>query len=101
MEDKFEAFEEDFEEQVPNYVVWVFSYNANDMIIGDHFVSDHGPDAEAAAQAAEKLVNDPEALKQCALKDAAYVQVTVETVVEVDGWTVNAGNIFDEYVKLD
>ena len=100
MEDKFEAFEEDFEEQVPNYVIWVFSYTANDMIIGDYFVADFGPDAEAAAAHAEKLVSDPEALKQYALKDAAYVQVTVETVVEVDGWTTNAGNIFDEFVKL-
>lgn len=100
MEDKFEAFEEDFEEQTPNYAIWVFSYDANDNILGDHFVADFGDDPHKAVEYADALTAKPEELRKYAHKNAAYVQVEVETVVEVEDATENAGSIYNEFVKL-
>lgn len=84
----------------PNYVIFVFSYNDKDEIIGDHFVSDHGDAKALALDAANQLVDDKVKLKEYAHPNAAYVSVEIETVVERDDWTVNENTIFSEFVRF-
>lgn len=84
----------------PNYVIFVFSYNDKDEIIGEHFVSDHGSAKALALDAANQLVENPTKLKEYACPGAASVEVEVETVVEKDDWTVNENTIFSEFVHF-
>lgn len=84
---------DNIELQDPNYTIYVFSYDENDQILGDHFVADFGSDATRAVDFA-KLIDTAERAKIYAHKDAKYVIVEVETVVEVEDWTQNAGSIY-------
>lgn len=88
----------DFEEQDADYQVWVFTYDDLDNIIGDNFVQSFET-PEAAIFHAQELVDNPSSLKKYFKDNVAYVQVEVETVVEVEDHTENIGSLFNEFVN--
>lgn len=99
-EEAFEEFEEDFDAQKADYQVWVLGYDENDNITDfeEMVYSDPNPDNAVDYAKAFIKIGMLDSLKLP--DDIAYVEVLVETVVEVDGYEVNVGNLFDDHVLI-
>lgn len=89
---------EDFEAKPAEYQVWVFKYDDLDNIKDDTFVQSFST-PEAAIAHAQDMVDNPSSLSKYFTDDVAYIQVEVETVVDVEDHTENIGSLFNEFVN--
>lgn len=101
MEDeKFEPFEEDFEEQDASYQVWILGYDENEAITDFEVLVKSSSDAELAVNFAKEYI-DQEKYKKITYPDnVAYIEILVETIVDVEGTDTNVGTLFYAQLKI-
>ena len=106
MDDKFEAFEEDFEIDPPVYQVWLLGYDDKECITDfDELVATfYDPDQAikfAREYAAEEKYKKDYDLTSDNLK---YLEVLVETVVVMDnesGYEENVETLYTAHITLE
>lgn len=94
----------EFEGQDASYQIWVFTYDEDDNILDDDFLIKKYNDPNKAIEDAKVLVtklnlNDNN-IGIVFPKNAAYVEVVVETVVEIEDYETNIATLFSDHVIL-
>ena len=98
--EEFEEFEEDFDTENAEYQVWILGYDENYKITDfDKKLRSYSL-AESAVKFAEKYVADGEYENETIPDNVKYLEVLVETVLDVEGYEENVGNLFDETVEI-
>jgi len=91
-----------FELKPADYQVWVLGYDDKDEFVKEKFIQSF-IDPEKAIEFARNFVDGLETADKSTMDSRiAYLNVLVETVVQVEGEDMdeNVGTLFDEYVKV-
>ena len=105
MKDEFdELLEElnldDFFARDATYQVWVLGYDENEHITDFEVMVNKSKDAESMVEYAERYVEEEhyENLKFPA--EVKYIEVLVETVVDLEDYNENVGTLFSKIIKI-
>ena len=105
MKDEFdELLEElkldDFDAKDAMYQVWILGYDENENITDFEVMLNESKDAESMVEYTKKYVEE-ERYKTIAFPDEVkYIEVLVETIVELEGYTENVGTLFSKIIKI-
>ena len=105
MKDEFdELLEElkldDFDAKDATYQVWVLGYDENENITDFEVMIDESKDAESMVEYAERYVEEERYGIMAFPDEVKYIEVLVETVVDLEGYDENVGTLFSKIVKV-
>ena len=105
MKDEFdELLEElkldDFDAKDATYQVWVLGYDENENITDFEVLVDESKDAESMVEYAERYVEEERYGTMTFPKEVKYIEVLVETIVDLEGYDENVGTLFSKIVKV-
>ena len=105
MKDKFdELLEElkldDFDAKDATYQVWVLGYDENENITDFEVMIDESKDAESMVEYAERYVEEERYGTMAFPDEVKYIEVLVETVVDLEDYDENVGTLFSKIVKV-
>ena len=105
MKDSFdELLEElkldDFDAKDATYQVWVLGYDENENITDFEVMVHESKDAESMVEYAENYVEEERYGTMTFPDEVKYIEVLVETVVDLEGYDENVGNLFSKIVKV-
>lgn len=105
MKDKFnELLEElnldDFDAKDATYQVWVLGYDENENITDFEVMVDESKDAESMVECATNYVEEERYGTMTFPDEVKYIEVLVETVVDLEDYTENVGTLFSKIVKI-
>ena len=105
MKDEFdELLEElnldDFDAKDATYQVWVLGYDENENITDFEVLVDESKDAESMVEYAERYVEEERYGTMTFPDEVKYIEVLVETVVDLEGYDENVGTLFSKIVKV-
>ena len=105
MKDEFdELLEElkldDFDAKDAMYQVWVLGYDENENITDFEVLVDESKDAESMVEYAERYVEEERYGTMTFPDEVKYIEVLVETVVDLEGYDENVGTLFSKIVKV-
>ena len=105
MKDEFdELLEElnldDFDAKDAMYQVWILSYDENENITDFEVMLNESKDAESMVEYAKNYVEE-ERYETIAFPDEVkYIEVLVETVVDLEDYDENVGTLFSKIIKI-
>ena len=105
MKDKFdELLEElkldDFDAKDATYQVWVLGYDENENITDFEVMVDESKDVESMVEYAENYVEEERYENLKFPDEVKYIEVMVETVVDLEDYDENVGTLFSKIVKI-
>lgn len=105
MEDGFdELLEElnldDFDAKDATYQVWVLGYDENEHITDFEVMVDESKDAESMVECATNYVEEECYGTMTFPDEVKYIEVLVETVVDLEDYTENVGTLFSKIIKI-
>ena len=105
MKDSFdELLEElkldDFDAKDATYQVWVLGYDENENITDFEVMVDESKDAESMVEYAERYVEEERYGTITFPDEVKYIEVLVETVVDLEDYDENVGTLFSKIVKV-
>lgn len=105
MKDSFdELLEEldldDFEAKDATYQVWVLSYDENEHITDFEVMVNESKDAESMVEYAENYVEEERYGTMTFPDEVKYIEVLVETIVDLEDYTENVGTLFSKIIKI-
>ena len=105
MKDEFdELLEElkldDFDAKDAMYQVWVLGYDENENITDFEVLVDESKDAESMVEYAERYVEEERYGTMTFPDEVKYIEVLVETIVDLEGYNENVGTLFSKIVKV-
>ena len=105
MKDSFdELLEElsldDFEAKAATYQVWVLSYDENENITDFEVMLNESKDAESMVNFAKKYIEEERYENLKFPDEVKYIEVLVETIVELEDYTENVGTLFSKIIKI-
>ena len=105
MKDEFdELLEElkldDFDAKDAMYQVWVLGYDENENITDFEVLVNESKDAESMVEYAERYVEEERYGTMSFPDEIKYIEVLVETVVDLEGYDENVGTLFSKIVKV-
>lgn len=105
MKDKFdELLEElnldDFDAKDATYQVWVLGYDENENITDFEVMIDESKDAESMVECATNYVEEERYENLKFPDEVKYIEVLVETVVDLEDYTENVGTLFSKIIKI-
>ena len=105
MKDSFdELLEElkldDFDAKDATYQVWVLGYDENDNITDFEVKVNESKDAESMVEYAETYVEEERYGTMAFPDEVKYIEVLVETIVDLEGYDENVGTLFSKIVKV-
>ena len=105
MKDKFdELLEElnldDFDAKDATYQVWVLGYDENENITDFEVMVNESKDAESMVEYAERYVEEERYGTMTFPDEVKYIEVLVETVVDLEDYDENVGTLFSKIVKI-
>jgi hypothetical protein len=95
-----ENFGEDFDAKPAKYQLWLLGYNADQLITDFEFLVNESSDPELMIKQAKQYIEEQKYLNRSFPQDVVYLEVLVETVVNVDDYEENVGTLFDETIKI-
>ena len=106
MKDEFdELLEElkldDFDAKAATYQVWVLSYDENENITDFEVLVNESKDAESMVEYAERYVEEERYGTMSFPDEVKYIEVLVETIVDLEGYDENVGTLFSKIVKVN
>ena len=106
MKDEFdELLEElnldDFEAKDATYQVWVLGYDENENITDFEVTVNESKDAESMVEYAERYVEEERYGIMTFPDEVKYIEVLVETVVDLEDYDENVGTLFSKIVKVN
>ena len=105
MEDGFdELLEElnldDFDAKDATYQVWVLGYDENENITDFEVMIDESKDAESMVEYATNYVEEERYGTMTFPDEVKYIEVLVETVVDLEDYDENVGTLFSKIIKI-
>ena len=105
MKDEFdELLEElnldDFFAKDATYQVWVLGYDENENITDFEVMVDESKDAESMVEYAERYVEEERYGTMTFPDKVKYIEVLVETVVDLEDYNENVGTLFSKIIKI-
>ena len=105
MKDSFdELLEElnldDFDAKDATYQVWVLGYDENENITDFEVMVNESKDAESMVEYAERYVEEERYGTMTFPKEVKYIEVLVETIVDLEDYDENVGNLFSKIIKI-
>ena len=91
---------DDFDAKDATYQVWVLGYDENENITDFEVMVSESKDAESMVEYATNYVEE-ERYGTIALPDEVkYIEVLVETVVDLEVYDENVGTLFSKIIKI-
>ena len=105
MKDKFdELLEElnldDFDAKDATYQVWVLGYDENENITDFEVMVTESKDAESMVEYATNYIEEERYGTMAFPDEVKYIEVLVETVVDLEDYDENVGTLFSKIVKI-
>ena len=105
MKDEFdELLEElnldDFFAKDATYQVWILGYDENENITDFEVMVDESKDAESMVEYAERYVEEERYGTMTFPDKVKYIEVLVETVVDLEDYNENVGTLFSKIIKI-
>ena len=105
MKDKFdELLEElnldDFNAKDATYQVWVLGYDENENITDFEVKINESKDAESMVEYATNYVEEERYGTMEFPDEVKYIEVLVETVVDLEDYDENVGTLFSKIIKI-
>ena len=105
MKDKFdELLEElnldDFDAKDATYQVWVLGYDENEHITDFEVMVNKSKDAESMVEYATNYVEEERYGTMTFPDEVKYIEVLVETVVDLEDYNENVGTLFSKIIKI-
>ena len=105
MKDKFdELLEElnldDFDAKDATYQVWVLGYGENENITDFEVMVNESKDAESMVEYATNYVEEERYGTMAFPDEVKYIEVLVETVVDLEDYDENVGTLFSKIIKI-
>ena len=105
MKDKFNELLEDlnlddFDAKDATYQVWVLGYDENENITDFEVMIDESKDAESMVEYATNYVEEERYGTIAFPDEVKYIEVLVETVVDLEDYDENVGTLFSKIVKI-
>ena len=105
MKDKFdELLEElnldDFDAKDATYQVWVLGYDENENITDFEAMVNESKDAESMVEYATNYVEEERYGTMEFPDKVKYIEVLVETVVDLEDYDENVGTLFSKIIKI-
>ena len=105
MKDEFdELLEElnldDFDAKDATYQVWVLGYDENEHITDFEAMVNKSKDAESMVEYATNYVEEERYGTMTFPDEVKYIEVLVETVVDLEDYNENVGTLFSKIIKI-
>ena len=105
MKDEFdELLEEldldDFFAKDATYQVWVLGYDENENITDFEVMVNESKDAESMVEYATNYVEEERYGTMTFPDEVKYIEVLVETVVDLEDYNENVGTLFSKIIKI-
>ena len=105
MKDSFdELLEElnldDFDAKDATYQVWVLGYDENEHITDFEVMINESKDAESMVEYATNYVEEERYGTMAFPDEVKYIEVLVETVVDLEDYDENVGTLFSKIIKI-
>ena len=105
MKDKFDELLEDlnlddFDAKDATYQVWVLGYDENEHITDFEVMVDESKDAESMVEYATNYVEEERYGTIAFPDEVKYIEVLVETVVDLEDYDENVGTLFSKIIKI-
>ena len=105
MKDKFDELLEDlnlddFDAKDATYQVWVLGYDENENITDFEVMVSESKDAESMVEYATNYVEEERYGTMAFPDEVKYIEVLVETVVDLEDYDENVGTLFSKIVKI-
>ena len=91
---------DDFDAKDATYQVWVLSYDENENITDFEVLVNESKDAESMVDFAKKYVEEERYENLKFPDEVKYIEVLVETIVELEDYTENVGTLFSKIIKI-
>ena len=106
MKDEFdELLEElkldDFEAKDATYQVWVLGYDENENITDFEVMVNESKNAESMVEYSTNYVEEECYGTMVFPDEVKYIEVLVETIVDLEGYDENVGTLFSKIVKVN
>ena len=105
MKDEFDELLEDlnlddFDAKDATYQVWVLGYDENENITDFEVMVDESKDAESMVEYATNYIEEERYGTMTFPDEVKYIEVLVETVVDLEDYNENVGTLFSKIVKI-
>ena len=91
---------DDFEAKDATYQVWILSYDENEHITDFEVMVNESKDAESMVEYAERYVEEECYGTMVFPDEVKYIEVLVETVVDLEDYSENVGTLFSKIIKI-
>ena len=91
---------DDFEAKDATYQVWVLGYDENESITDFEVMVNESKDAESMVEYATNYVEEECYGTMVFPDEVKYIEVLVETIVNLEGYTENVGTLFSKIIKI-
>ena len=91
---------DDFDAKDATYQVWVLGYDENENITDFEVLVDESKDAESMVEYATNYVEEERYGTMIFPDEVKYIEVLVETIVNLEGYDENVGTLFSKIIKI-
>ena len=91
---------DDFDAKDATYQVWVLGYDKNENITDFEVLVDESKDAESMVEYATNYVEEDRYGTMTFPDEVKYIEVLVETVVDLEDYDENVGTLFSKIIKI-
>ena len=91
---------DDFDAKDATYQVWVLGYDENENITDFEVMVNESKDAESMVEYATNYVEEERYGTMAFPDEVKYIEVLVETVVDLEDYNENVGTLFSKIVKI-
>ena len=105
MKDEFDELLEElnldcFDAKDATYQVWVLGYDENENITDFEVMVNESKDAESMVEYATNYVEEERYGTMAFPDEVKYIEVLVETVVDLEDYNENVGTLFSKIIKI-
>ena len=91
---------DDFDAKDATYQLWVLGYDENEHITDFEVMVNESKDAESMVEYAERYVEEERYGTMTFPDEVKYIEVLVETVVDLEDYDENVGTLFSKIIKI-
>ena len=91
---------DDFDAKDATYQVWVLGYDENENITDFEVMVNESKDAESMVEYATNYVEEERYGTIAFPDEVKYIEVLVETVVDLEDYDENVGTLFSKIIKI-
>ena len=91
---------DDFDAKDATYQVWVLGYDENENITDFEVMVNESKDANSMVEYAENYVEEERYENLKFPNEVKYIEVLVETVVDLEDYDENVGTLFSKIIKI-